>query len=227
MNAIQGKYKRGGFSLIELLSVMAVIAIMTSLLLPAISGFSSTAGRRGAVNILMNTFEQARVAALQTGQTVYVGFADSSFPVADMQYASFIVFRDATDEEKAANMGNYVILKKWTKLPKNIAFKRINNSLIPTSGGQSQFLGLNALLSGAYQIPSEQFPAIAFNSSGVIEGGANPLQLFLYEGYYLNGQDNFTRNAATQNSAAALFEKLSFSRYTGRVQLDITATSGS
>ena len=49
----------------------------------------------------MNTFEQARVAALQTGQNVYVGFADSTFPVADMRYAAFVVFRDATDEEKA------------------------------------------------------------------------------------------------------------------------------
>ncbi len=224
MNAIQGKYKRGGFSLIELLAVMAVIAIMTSLLVPAISGISSSSGRRGAVNTLMNTFEQARVAALQTGQNVYVGFADSSFPVADMQYAAFMVFRDATDEEKAANSGPYVILKKWTKLPKNISFKRINNSIVPMSGGQTQFAGLNALLPGQYQILSEKLPVMTFNSSGVIEGGSSPLQLFLYEGYYTKSTDtdNFTRNAQTQ-STAGLFEKIAFSRYTGRAQLDITS----
>jgi hypothetical protein len=40
---------------------MAIIAILLGLLTPAISAMTSTAGRKGAVNILMNTFEQARV----------------------------------------------------------------------------------------------------------------------------------------------------------------------
>jgi prepilin-type N-terminal cleavage/methylation domain-containing protein len=100
----KGRHRRSvAFSLLELLVVIAIMAVMMSLLLPAVSGFSSTAGRRGAVNILMNTFEQARVAALESGQTVYVGFADADFPVEEMKYSAFIVFRDATDEEKSAN----------------------------------------------------------------------------------------------------------------------------
>lgn len=207
--------KINAFSLIELLAVMAVVVVMASLIAPSISGFSSTAGRRGAVNVLMNTFEQARVAALESGQNVYVGFADGDFPVEDMRYAAFIVFRDATEDEINAGQGNYVILKKWTRLPKNVSVKRISNSLVPPSGGQS-FIGLQSKLPTS--MADQNFPAVTFNSSGAVSGGGSPIQLFLYDGYFANGQDNFTRNSSD------LFEKITISRYTGRAQLDVTST---
>ena len=227
---LHGKYAPRAFSLVELLVVIAVIAIMIAMMLPAISGFSSTVGRRGAVNVLMNTFEQARVAALMSGQNVYVGFANNQLPSdkQDMYYASFIVFRDATDEEKAASpTTKYVVLKKWTRLPKNIAFKRIDSSLVPSSGGNLPITpsDLNSALPASYQLGGN-IPGIVFNSSGAIEGGSSPLQLFLYEGYYLNGQDNYTRNKADQATSSGLFEKITFSRYTGRAQLDVTALTG-
>lgn len=220
----EGRHRRSrGFSLLELLVVIAIMAVMMSLLLPAISGFSSTAGRRGAVNILMNTFEQARVAALESGQTVYVGFADADFPVEDMRYAGFIVFRDATEEEKAAGK-TYVVLKKWTKLPKTIAFKRVNSSLIPESSGTLQFASLKNELSTTFSAWNEKMPYISFNSSGAIDEPSGNLRVFLYEGYFAGGRDNFTRNKNIQESPSGLFEQISLSRYTGRAQLDITAT---
>lgn len=213
----------GGFSLLELLVVVAVMAVMMSLMLPSLAGFSSTAGRRGAVNVLMNTFEQARVAALESGQTVYVGFADENFPVADMQYAAFIVFRDASDEEKAAGR-DYVVLKKWTRLPRNIAFKRLNSSLVPTTGGTTSFPNLKNELSSAFSSWTGSLPVLAFNSSGAVEQPNSNLCVYLYEGYFSGGQENYTRNNDVQKSAAGLFEKISLSRYTGRAQLDITGT---
>ncbi|MFZ4776235.1 MAG: pilus assembly FimT family protein [Terrimicrobiaceae bacterium] len=226
LNSPQDRFRKSrGFSILELLLVISVIAIMMSLLLPAVAGFSSTAGRRGAVNILMNTFEQARVAALESGQNVYVGFADSDFPVEDMRYAAFIVFRDATDQENPNHDKPYIVLKKWTRLPKNIALKsNITASII--SSGKVKTFDSNL----QYQVSTAQvankFPAITFNSSGAIEepSGVNKLFLLLYEGYYSEGQDNHTRNKTTQESSAGLFEKISLSRYTGRAQLDITAT---
>lgn len=212
--------KRAGFSLLEMLVVVAVIAIMMALMLPAIAGFSSTAGRRGAVNILMNTFEQARVAAIESGQTVYVGFADADFPVEDMRYAAFVVFREATDEEKTSGK-SYVVLKKWTRLPKSIAFKNTSKSLVGADELKKSFAGLASLMGSAQS--DERFPCVAFNSSGAVEEPANNLRVFLYEGYFAGGQDNFTRNKNIQE-AAGLFEQISLSRYTGRAQLDITAT---
>jgi prepilin-type N-terminal cleavage/methylation domain-containing protein len=220
-----GRHQRSrGFSLLELLVVIAIMAVMMSLLLPAVSGFSSTAGRRGAVNILMNTFEQARVAALESGQTVYVGFADSDFPVEDMRYAAFIVFRDATDEEKAAapdpTKKSYVVLKKWTRLPKNIAFKTVASSL----PGSSKLTFSNLSMELGQTFSDEEFPCVAFNSSGAVDQPASNLRVYLYEGYYAGGKDNFTRNKNVQEGPSGLFEQISLSRYTGRAQLDITAT---
>ncbi|MEX1118157.1 MAG: hypothetical protein WEB60_05115 [Terrimicrobiaceae bacterium] len=208
--------------MIELLVVVAMVVLMMSLLLPALSGWGSSAGRRGAVTMVMNTLEQARVAALESGQTVYVGFADEDFPTLDMQYSAFLVFRDATEEEKAAGGPNYVILKKWTRLPKNISFKRVANSMVPQTTASTQFSGLGSSLPAA--LSDERFPHVAFTSSGSVQGGGLVPPLFIYEGYFANGQDNFTRNAAEQSSSAGLFEKITISRYTGRVQLDVTVT---
>jgi hypothetical protein len=211
----RGRRGRAGASLIELLSVAAILVLMAALLYSALSGFSSSAGRRGAVNILLNAFEYARIAALESGLTVYVGFADGDFPVEEMRYTSFLVFRETSEEERTSGAANYVVLKKWCTLPKNVAFKRIAGSLVPESGGQT-FPGLDDALPASRR--DETFPSLAFNASGAVEGGSNPLQLFLYEGYYAALQDVRTRKGGD------LFEKISLSRYTGRAQLDVTTT---
>ncbi len=204
---------QSGASLIELLSVTAVVMLMAALLYSALSSFSSSAGRRGAVNILLNTLEYARIAALESGLTVYVGFADADFPVENMRYASFLVFRETSDEERNSGAANYFVLKKWTRLPRNVAFKRVATSLVPESGGQT-FSGLDAAIPASQR--DETFPSLAFNGSGAVEGGNSALQLFLYEGYYAGQQDIRTRKGGD------LFEKISLSRYTGRAQLDVT-----
>jgi prepilin-type N-terminal cleavage/methylation domain-containing protein len=207
---------RTGFSLIELLVVVAVVMLMAMLLYSTLPSFLSSAGRRGGANMLLNTLEHARIAALESGQNVYVGFADGDFPVENMRYASFVVFRETSDDERASGAGNYTVLKKWTKLPRNVAFKRVAGSLVPDSGGQT-FPGLNPELPAAHH--DETFPALAFNSSGAVDGSGNPIQLFLYEGYYADQQDVQTRKGDDA------FEKISLFRYTGRAQLDITSTN--
>ncbi len=202
--------------MVEMLSASAVMALMAAFLYSALSAFSSSAGRRGAVNVLMNTLDHARIAALESGQMVYVGFADDDFPIEEMRYASFLVFRETSDEERASGGGNYVVLKKWAKLPGNVAFKRVTGSLVPDSGGQT-FPGLGTRLPIGQQ--DETFPSLAFNGSGAVDGGGNPIQLFLYEGYYDGRQDIRTRKGGD------LFEKISLSRYTGRAQFDVAASS--
>jgi hypothetical protein len=207
---------QAGASLIELLAVAAIMALMATLLYSALPSLSNSAGRRGAVNILLNTFEYARIAALESGQTVYVGFADEDFPLPEMRYAAFLVFRETSEGERAAGAGNYVVLTKWTKLPKNVAFKRVTGSLISENGGQT-FSGLNAALPTSQH--DETFPSLAFNRTGAVEGGTSPVHLYLYEGYYAGQQDIQTRRGGD------LFDKISVSRYTGRAQFDVTKTN--
>ena len=207
---------QSGASLLEVLSVSAIIVLIAGIFYSAISSFSSSAGRRGAVNVLMNTLEHARIAALESGQIVYVGFADDDFPLEEMRYKAFLVFRETSDEERAAGAGNYHVLRKWTKLPGHLAFKRVTGSLVAGSGGQT-FPGLNnALPAGQHD---EEFPSVAFNGSGAVGGGSTPVELFLYEGYFAGSQDIQTQKGGD------LFEKISLSRYTGRAQFDITTTN--
>ena len=204
-----------GASLLELLSVTALIILMAGLLYASIASFSSSAGRRGAVNVLMNALEHARIAALESGQTVHVGFADKDFPIEAMRYKAFLVFRDTSDEERAGSGKDYLVLKKWTKLPGNVAFKRITGSVIPESGGQT-FPGLNDVLPDSQN--DEAFPCLSFNSAGAVSGASNPIEFFLYEGYYAEDRDIPTRNSGER------FEKISLSRYTGRAQFNVTTT---
>lgn len=214
-----------GFSLIELLAVMAILIMMMSLLLPSLSGWGSVAGRRGAVTVVMNTLEQARVAALESGQTVYFGFANENHPNPDMRFSSFLVFRDATEEEKSGPTNpKFIVLKNWTRLPKNIAFKSQfpGNSNLSVVQSSMDVPNLNDVLPSQSRLTAENLPVLKFNSSGAVEGNNGPI--FIYEGYFANGQDNYTRNSDTQNSSAGLFEKITISRYTGRVQLDVTGT---
>ncbi|MDX2082354.1 MAG: type II secretion system protein [Terrimicrobiaceae bacterium] len=202
------RHRVRAFSLLELLTVVGVIAIMMSLLIPSIAGFSSTAGRRGAVNVVMNTLEQARVEALQSGQTVYVAFADGNFPVEDMRNAAFLVFRTPTEEEAAAGR-SFVVLKPWTRLPKDVFFRSQAGTVFP--GTSKTFSGLVDELPQRFSGISS-LPALSFTSSGTVLEPSQGTNLWLFL------EDRSTRSANT------LFEKISLSRYTGRVQLDITAT---
>lgn len=211
MNAIQRKYK--GFSLVELLSVVAITVIMTSLLLPAISSFSSTAGRRGAVNSLMNVFEQARVSALETGCDVYVVMRLNR-EVGGQD--SFLVARKRADEMGDPPSPAYVIMSKWQKLPKGVFFFPANSTL--TSAGSSLPSDLVSSLPGS--TPSNDLFGIGFNNYGQVSFpgiSAGGLSLYLAEAIR-SGSVN-----ARKGASLSISERLSFRRYTGRAQLDYAA----
>lgn len=205
------------FSLIELLVVVSIIVLMMSLLMPAISGMTSTAGRRGAVNVLMNTFEQARVAALESGRTVYVIFWRRSYPEKD----AIAVFRDPeVDGEK------YEQLTPWRKLPKGV--------LLHQPGKGESMLSSKLTLADAFDSArmanpppiasgDEPLKGVAFNSSGAVSYPVDDkkyLKLIVSEG--VRGQGGTEALISERKQDAGGFEIISFSRYTGRAQLDVT-----
>lgn len=205
-----------GFSLLELLAVIMIITILAAVSAPSLMQISNSAARKGAVNVLLNAFEQARVAALTSGTNTYVGFADKNFPNSSMRYRAFIIFRNAQTDDPPSS-GNYIPLTKWEPLPQKISIKTEPNSLVE---GYELPLTDNSI---PFYNSGDSLPCLVFNSTGAIQQPAdsNKLQLFIYEGFFANGQDNFTRDA--QNMTGALFERITFSRFTGRAQLDITA----
>ena len=213
------------FTLVEMLAVMGIMLIMLGMLLPAINGALGSKGRKGAVNILLNTFEQARVAALEQSTNVYVGFADGSIPSNGVgarnegfAYTRFIVFREKIEDIDGASAPSYIPLTKWLALPKGISFKSDKNGITTVLSGAKKEITATDKFPG---IPSTyQMPVIKFNNTGMIELPTSNLSLYFYEGFWSGSSDVFTRS-----NNGSLFEKITFSRYTGRAQLDITSAS--
>jgi len=108
-----------GFTLIEVMVTVAIIAIMSALLTPAVRGLLGVTGPRGGTNILASTLEQARLSGMESGMPTYVGFP---FAASDKEvgFSSFIVFRRATDEEKALTKKDYTPVSRWMRLPQGV-----------------------------------------------------------------------------------------------------------
>ena len=205
---------KAGFSLVESLAVMAILTVMMAMMAPAMRSFSDTAGRRGAVNTLMNTLEQARVAALESGREVTVLLVRQAMPDEDRM----LVVRQSES-------GNgYEQLSKWIKLPKGVLFFRpaSGGSVLPGSDENDLPTGFSLELIPV-KIPASPsgsgIATIQFNASGQVAHPANNLILHISEGVRAaNGNQMRVNEART----GLPFEIITLSKYTGRAQLDVT-----
>lgn len=200
----------GGFSLLELLAVLGIMALLLGISLPSLLALTNQAGRKGAVTLMLNTFEQARASALEKGVNTYVGFAGESFPVESMRLRSFIIFRDSMDEDNTTN--RFVPLTKWETLPKGVSFKNVTQSIVKAHAELMTDNSLPKVASGV------SIPLLQYNPTGIIAAptNANSLRLFLYEGSFQSPKDVF------QSPNQMYLERISFRRFTGRPELDIT-----
>lgn len=201
-----------GFSLIEILAVMAIMSVMMALVVPSISGFSSTAGRRGSVNVLMNAFEQARSEALQKSVNIFVVMRREP----DATQDTFIVVRDDRSADLPAGSPKFVALSRWQKLSKGVLFYQAPGSLTVTGATLPQDLATS--LPGS--VPETELFAIGFNKHGQVgfPSSGSSLSLFLAEALRSGSS-----TATSKGASLSITERLSFRRYTGRAQLDFTA----
>lgn len=211
---------RGAFSLIELLAVMAIIAILLGLLTPAISAMTSTAGRKGAVNILMNTFEQARVAALESGANVHVVLWQREWPEQDC----LMVARDPVSWNPNEAGKDLIPLTRWISLPKGVLLYKpktgSGNIFADTSDHSDLLSALPA--TGNTRPTAETVGVITYAPTGVIvtPSAKSALRVIVAEG--IRGEGNSVA-LLTKNKEQGLFDIIDFRRYTGRPTLDVTS----
>jgi len=207
--------KNGGFSLLELLTVVSIICILVALLVPSVAAFTSTGGRKGAVTLVMTTLEQARVSAIETGREVVVVFwkkngTDRSQP--DEQDAMLILRKNDAEAWEP--------ITRWIKLPRGVLFHG--------EDAESKILydasGLDAVCDTSIDSlpgnPSKNtLGAVHFSPTGAVQlpSTSNGLRIALTEGQ--RGPDG---TLVVNKQKDGGHEVISLARYTGRVTLDIS-----
>ena len=200
-----------GFSLIEVLTVVAITAMLMTMAIPAISGFTSPAGRKGAVTIVMNTLEHARVSAIETGRETVVlfwkknGVAGSQLGEQD---AMLVLRRNETNTI-------WEPISRWIKLPSGVLFH----------GEDTKSYILTNSIAGLSPSPSPMpspSPAagdlgfIQFTSSGAVKSPSAGLQIAFTE-----GQRDTSGSVVVKKQKSGGQEVISLARYTGRSTMDI------
>jgi len=120
---------RHGFTLLELMMVVALAAIVMGLAVPAIQGTLGLSGRRGGVSVAVNLVEQARLAAVENGVRTYLAFAPTNSDV-EVRFNSLIIMREKKSGEVMA--GSHVPVTRWIRLPTGVFYDGLSNMVIVT-----------------------------------------------------------------------------------------------
>ena len=105
--------QKEGFTIFELLVVIAVIAVVSAIVTPQIIGWRNSAKLRGAVGNLKGDLEMAKTNAIKENNYVAVSFADNGYAV----------FVDLSND-RALDDGEPVLRNR--ALPAGVAFDRLH-----------------------------------------------------------------------------------------------------
>lgn len=203
-----------GFSLVELLVAVSIMALLIGLLIPALGGMGGSAARKGAVTIVMNALEEARIAGIEQGRDTLVLFWMKNGLVGplDEQDALMVLRRNAQDTD-------WEPITRWVKLPRGVLFDGDNSS--------SEILKSSApaLLNEDFgNIPgspeNSDLGAIRFSPVGAVKAVNSSATLFIP---LAEGRRKSDRSIKAKRQGDTMQEVVSVARYTGRATLDIVS----
>jgi prepilin-type N-terminal cleavage/methylation domain-containing protein len=206
--------REGGFTLLELIIVMGIIAVLLALLAPAVTSLAKAGGRRAARDSLLGGIEQARAEAIKSGQPSYIVFptftGGAQSTLDRYNYRSYAIF------ELDAATGNVKQLTDWKSFPTGVALRKAQIDALPPA----------PTLTFAPDGTTATFPCLKFNANGEVEAPPADVLLGVFEGY-VNGSEVATTTDGSGNPSAV--DYITVSQFTGRaVPVDAvpTATPG-
>jgi prepilin-type N-terminal cleavage/methylation domain-containing protein len=225
LNSQRSTLNRSSFTLLELLVVMAIIAVLFVALKPVVNSLSKSSGRKGAINSLTSTIEQARSLALTDARNTYVVFAallpGSATPgmIQDYSFRSYAIF-----EDNASGAGT-VQITKWQRLPIGISFRSVNEP--PDANGNS----IGTCLTSTSNTTTAPFsfpplgststltcPYIEFDATGgvVQPATASPMRIIVFEGKVDTSANEMP--TARESSGDPVRDEIQIERFTGRTK---------
>src|SRR5260370_38902958 len=106
--------------------VIAVIALLLCVLLPAMSSLSKSSGRKAAINGLVGVLEQARTLAIKDGVSTYVLFptfsTGSAATLDRYNFKSYAIFEDLPSPTPSPSATSKQV-GGWKTLPSGIALR--------------------------------------------------------------------------------------------------------
>jgi prepilin-type N-terminal cleavage/methylation domain-containing protein len=207
---------RAGFTLIELLIVMGIIAIVLAALVPAVTSLSKSSGRRAARDSLLGGIEQARAAAISSGQSTYIVFPTFGAGTAQAtldryNYRSYAIF-----EDNAASPGNVKQVTDWKSFPVGVALRAGGIAALSNLADPAT-LTPAVIFSFTPDTSATPFRCVKFNSNGQVQAPAANVLLAVFEGYVSNGSEVATGPKGANGDPYAT-EYVMVSQFTGRAE---------
>ena len=157
---------RSGFTLVETLAVIAIIAVVVGMAVPAVTSLNRNSQRRAAVSLILSTLDQARGLALSKNSTCYLVVANAKpdWPE-NLRSRSFAIFEEVYN----ATSTRYDLLPitSWTALPEGFSFKPGTDTILCDAFTPKKFYCHPA----GVEIEASYFK---FNSLGTLDEPTDP-----------------------------------------------------
>lgn len=220
------RWHRRSFTLLELLVVVAIIAVLLLATIPAVNSLSHSGNRKATASLITSTIEQGRAQAIKDARATYVVFPaepiNSNSSITDSKllnryfYHSVAIFEDdPTDSTKPK-----VQVTPWKVFPDGVSLRTDISFSAPappatTTSNASWTSDIAFAFTPAGSTATQNFPYMKFDESGTLVAptpvNAGSMNLRFFDGF-VTGTYEHPTNKANRD------ETISIASTTGRAE---------